>query len=227
MQSVRWKWSIEVSCLSHYQCECRLLLRGGKSPEKLRQNREIGETQFYETSDANPNSQNTHTHIHIHSHSHTLTHIPIDNENITKQTKATNQTKHTVIFGQRAVAANCFGQLRWHFASPGAFKHHLHFHLNRKCRTHNSRALIIINQTIHSPIGHGKQKGWRKSSECQVKAKAMMAKQNNERGGTSEMPKRNSSNELPPQNAGGKNASYMYIYTYIRMFFFLRRRSWK
>lgn len=169
-----------------------------------------------------------HTHIHIHSHCHTLTHIPIDNENITKQTKATNQTKHTVIFGQRAVAANCFGQLRWHFASPGAFKHHLHFHLNRKCRTHNSRALIIINQTIHSPIGHGKQKGWRKSSECQVKAKAMMAKQNNERGGTSEMPKRNSSNELPPQNAGGKNASYMYIYTYIRLFFFfLRRRSWK
>lgn len=48
----------------------------------------------------------------------------------------------------------------------------------------------------------------------------MMAKQNNERGGTSEMPKRNSSNELPPQNAGGKNASYMYIYTYIRLFFF-------
>jgi len=66
MQSVRRKQSIEVSCLSHYHCECRLLfagksggISGGKSAEKpgpKPPNQRIAE--FDETSDGTRTTKN-------------------------------------------------------------------------------------------------------------------------------------------------------------------------
>jgi len=67
---------------------------------------------------------------------------------------ADNSGQKTVTFGQRGVAANCFGQLRF---AGRRISWRFQLHLNCKCPTHNSKALIIINQTIHSPIGHGSQ----------------------------------------------------------------------
>lgn len=89
--------------------------------------------------------------------------------------------------------------------------------LNCKCRTHNSEALIIINQTIHSKIGYGSQvPDKRPKGQAGRKEKAgrwkPRRKQNKIMNGTSEMPKWNSSNELPPQNAGGKKKQNLYIY---------------
>lgn len=163
---------MQVSCLSHYHCECSLLWQENLAKIWWK----IGSTEMpksakYENVDETPDW-------------HTLAWLPF--------------------------------RLRLHSGTVLAYPATISI---AKCRTHNSKALIIINQTIHSKIGYGNQlqtKGdFAEKAEWNWELGMGLGlglgnfrwmprrKQNKIMNGTSEMPKRNSSNELPPQNAAG------------------------